>query len=220
MKPSNHGRTPSVRPANNAVKLASKLRSYEAAELEKQELSWSMLILMVGLPGTGKSTLSHALVERFGGFVLDKDVIRPALFGPSQIEYTVEQDDFCQQVMLETAEYLLKRKPKLRVLLDGRPFSRAYQRESVHQAANKIGTPLAVVECVASTETALARIRRDLESGSHLAANRTPELYHDKRRDFEREPVRAPRLTVSSDHDLERSIVEVERYLNQLIERP
>ena len=129
-----------------------------------------MLILMVGLPGTGKSTLSHALVGRFGGFVLDKDVIRPALFGPSQIEYTVEQDDFCQ--------------PKLRVFLDGRPFSRAYQRESVHQAAKKIGTPLAVVECVASTETALARIRRDLESGSHLAANRTPELYHDKRRDF------------------------------------
>src|SRR5205809_3994928 len=56
-----------------------------------------MLILMVGLPGTGKSTLSRALVERFGGFVIDKDVIRPALFGPSQIEYSVEQDDFCQK---------------------------------------------------------------------------------------------------------------------------
>jgi predicted kinase len=172
-----------------------------------------MLILMVGLPGTGKSTLSRALVERFGGFVIDKDVIRPALLGPSQIEYTVEQDDFCQEVMLETAEYLLKRKPKLRVFLDGRPFSRAYQRERVRTAAEKIGTPLAVVECVANTETAVARIRRDLELGSHLAANRTVELYLAKKQDFEREPLSGQRITVSSDQDLEASILQADRFL-------
>src|SRR5215469_764118 len=129
-----------------------------------------MLILMVGLPGTGKSTLSRALVERFGGFVIDKDVIRPALFGPSQIDYTVEQDDFCQDVMLLTAEYLLRRQPKLRVFLDGRPFSREYQRERVLNAADRMRTPLAVIECVADNDTALARIGSDLESGMHLAA--------------------------------------------------
>ena len=171
---------------------------------------------MVGLPGTGKSTLSRALVERFGGFVIDKDVIRPALFGPSEIEYTVEQDDFCQDIMLETAGYLLKQKPNLRVFLDGRPFSREYQRERVHKAASQIGTRLAVIECVASEETAVARIRRDLESGSHLAANRTVDLYHVKRRDFEREPVRGVRLTVSSDEHLEDCITEADRYLRKI----
>src|SRR5690349_20617608 len=162
-----------------------------------------MLILMVGLPGAGKSTLSRALVERFGGFVIDKDIIRPALFGPSQIEYTVEQDDFCQQIMLEAAEYLLRRKPRLRVFVDGRPFSRRYQRESVRAAAERIGTPFALIECVANDANALERIRRDIESGSHLAANRTPELYFEKKRDFDREPISGPRLTVSSDRDLE-----------------
>jgi predicted kinase len=179
-----------------------------------------MLILMVGLPGTGKSTLSRALVERFGGFVIDKDVIRPALFGPSQIEYTVEQDDFCQDVMLETAEYLLKRKPDLRVFLDGRPFSRQYQRERVLVAANRIGTPLAVIECVASDAAGLARIRRDLESGSHLAANRTVELYFEKKRDFEREPLSGSRVTISSDQDLEESITQAANYLRGLEARP
>lgn len=174
-----------------------------------------MLILMVGLPGTGKSTLSRALVERFGGFVIDKDVIRPALFGPSQIDYTVEQDDFCQEVMLLTAEYLLKRHPELRVFLDGRPFSREYQRESVRKAAERIGTPFAAIECVVSEETALARIRRDLKSGTHLAANRTESLFFEKKRDFEREPLNGPRVTVSSDQDLAKSIAAADSYLRQ-----
>ena len=171
---------------------------------------------MIGLPGTGKSTLSRALVERFGGFVIDKDLLRPALFGPSQIEYTVEQDDFCQKVMLETAEYVLQRKPTLRVFLDGRPFSRAYQRESVRASAARINSPLAVIECVANESTALGRIRRDLESRSHLAANRTAELYFEKKRDFEREPLTEPRLTISSDQELESSIHEAEKYLESL----
>src|SRR5205807_92447 len=148
-----------------------------------------MLILMVGLPGTGKSTLCRALVQRFGGFVIDKDVVRPALFAPSQIEYTVEQDDFCQDVMLETAGYLLKRNPELRVFLDGRPFSREYQRGRARAAADQIGTLFAMIHCIAAEETTLQRIRNDLESGTHLAANRTVELYYEKKRDFEREPV-------------------------------
>ena len=99
-------------------------------------------------------------------------------------------------------------------LLDGRPFSREYQRESVRNAAERIGTPFAVVECVAAEETALTRIRRDLESGTHLAANRTEQLYFEKRRDFEREPLQGPRLTISSDRDLEKSIAQAEKYLH------
>jgi predicted kinase len=179
-----------------------------------------MLILMVGLPGTGKSTLSRALVERFGGFVIDKDVIRPALFGPTQIEYTVEQDDFCQDVMLETAAYLLKRQPGLRVFLDGRPFSREYQRASVRTAAERIGASLAVIECVAREEIALSRIRADLKSGSHLAANRTEELYFEKKRDFAREPLQGPRLTISSAQELEKSIADAQNYLRSFETQP
>src|SRR3954471_1764920 len=100
-----------------------------------------MLILMVGLPGTGKSTLSRALVERFGGFVIDKDVIRPALFGPSQIEYSVEQDDFCQNVCSKRPNICCNERRSCEcssmdghspVNIKGGVFSRSQKRSELH----------------------------------------------------------------------------------------
>ena len=40
-----------------------------------------MLVIFSGLPGTGKSTLCHALAAYAPGAVLNKDVIRQAVFG-------------------------------------------------------------------------------------------------------------------------------------------
>ena len=70
-----------------------------------------MIVLMAGLPGTGKSTLARELAARTSGRVLSKDEIRHAIFLPEEIEYSTRQDDFCLQVMLETAGYLLARQP-------------------------------------------------------------------------------------------------------------
>jgi len=94
-----------------------------------------MIVMMAGLPGTGKSTLARALAERTSGLVLDKDQIRQALFAPADIEFSTEQDDFCMGVMLETAAYVLGKNPGRHVFLDGRPFSRRYQIERVIECA-------------------------------------------------------------------------------------
>lgn len=173
-----------------------------------------MLILMAGLPGTGKSTLSRALAERCGGVVLDKDVVRASLFAPADIEYSREQDDFCQQLMLQTAKDLLSRNPGLRVFLDGRPFSRQYQREQVGAAAVRLHTPVAIIECTCEDRTALERLRRDRETGAHVAANRSEELYAEVKAAFE--PLREPRLTVNTDKPLAECVSRAERYLDQI----
>jgi predicted kinase len=62
-----------------------------------------MIVIMAGLPGTGKSTLAQVLAARLSGRVISKDSVRHALFSEAEIEYSTEQDDFVMQVMLRTA---------------------------------------------------------------------------------------------------------------------
>src|SRR4051812_16048994 len=113
-----------------------------------------MIVIMVGLPGTGKSTVARALAEQLPGVVLDKDSIRASLFPPSYLEYSLSQDDFCGEIMLQTAAYLLSKHPGTHVLLDGRTYSRQYQRDRVIEFSSQVGATWAILECVCSETTA------------------------------------------------------------------
>lgn len=158
-----------------------------------------MIVLMAGLPGAGKSTLARALTAHCDGVVLDKDEIRRILFPPAYLEYSAVQDDFCQSLMFETAAYLLARHPNLRVFLDGRTFSRAYQLQNALTAATRLSTPWRIIECVCDEET--ARLRLEQTRASHPAKNRTFELYKKLQAGFE--PIPTPKLVVNTDSPLE-----------------
>src|SRR5260370_3130479 len=138
-----------------------------------------MIILMAGLPGTGKSTVARELPARTSGRVLNKDAIRHAIFSVDEIEYSSRQDDFCFEVMLETAEYLLQRQPARCIFLDGRPFSRRYQVNNVVTAAAALYQPCRILECVCSDDTVNRRLEHDAAAAAHDAGNRNYELYLD-----------------------------------------
>ena len=158
----------------------------------------AMLILMAGLPGTGKSTLSRALAAELGGTVIDKDRVRAALFVPPDIEYSTEQDEFCMRVMLKVAGYLFRKDAARKVFLDGRTFSRSYQLARATGYANALGQPWCILECVCGQESARHRLKHD---ASHPAANRTFALYLEVRARFEE--ITLPKTVIDTDQPLE-----------------
>lgn len=174
-----------------------------------------MIILMAGLPGTGKSTLAQALAARIGGVVLDKDRIRPALFPIEEIEYSTEQDDFCMEIMLQTAEYLLKRDPSRFLFLDGRTFSRRYQIERVIDWAASHRQPWRTLECVCRDETARSRLG---SGGQHPAGNRDFPLYLSVKERFQ--PISICKAVIDTDRELQECLMQAETYVTSPAREP
>jgi predicted kinase len=165
-----------------------------------------MIVIMAGLPGVGKSVLCRALAKQVGGVVLDKDIIRAALFPPERIEYSAAQDDFCQSLMIQAAGYVLTRDPNAVIFFDGRTFSRRYQLEAVIESAEKLGSTWRIIECRCSEETARKRLEHDQAHGRHLAGNRSFDLYLQLTAVFE--PIVFPKLAIDTDRPLEESVAQ------------
>jgi adenylylsulfate kinase len=172
-----------------------------------------MIVLMAGLPGTGKTTLARELARRTKGAVLSKDEIRAALFAHEDIEYSVKQDDFVMEVMIEAARYLLQNAHARKVFFDGRTFSRRYQIDRVLQIARELAQPWTIIECVCSDESARHRLDREADA-SHPARNRTFALYLEVKARFE--PIPYPKTTISTDQPLDDCIEQSIAVLNTL----
>jgi adenylylsulfate kinase len=168
-----------------------------------------IMLAMMGLPGSGKSALARRIAPVLPAVILDKDTLRAALFPPAEIEYSAQQDDFCVEIMLQTAAYLLHKGRS--VILDGRPFSRRYQVEIVVNFALKQNFTLKVIECVCTDESIRQRLEADVVSRNHLARNRTFAMYLSMKANAD--AITVPRLVVNTDQPLEESLAACLKYL-------
>jgi hypothetical protein len=66
-----------------------------------------------------------------------------------------------------------------------------------------------MLECVCAEPTALGRLVE--AANTHLAANRTPELYREIRKAWE--PIEQPKLVIDTDEDLHSCVNQALRYL-------
>jgi len=169
-----------------------------------------MLVVMAGLPASGKSTIAVQLSARLGAVLLSKDKVRATLFPSELIEYSSSQDDFCIEIILQAAGYILERNPSSIIIIDGRTFSKRSQIQRIEAAAEHFRTKLKIIECVCTDETAQRRIAQD--KGIHLAANRNFDLYLRLKADSD--PIELPKLILNTDRaDLEENVPAAERYL-------
>jgi predicted kinase len=128
------------------------------------------VIVLVGLPGAGKSTLAAALADRLpDSRVLDKDRVRHVLFAPC--DYTSTERDVAFAAMLDAARYHLGRGRV--VIFDGLTFSRRSQVAAAEAVAADAGAFSAVIVCDVPVDLA---IERCAAGTGHPASNRDPEL--------------------------------------------
>jgi len=172
-------------------------------------LSKTCVVVMAGLPASGKSTLSRLLSAELHGVVLDKDVIRAGLFPEPWIEYSQEQDDFCLDILLQAATYLIKKDTRPAFLfIDGRPFAFQYQIENVVKWATNLGCGIKIIHTMCSDDNARRRL-----TDPHPARNRNYDSYLKLKADFEE--ISYPKLAVNTDGPLNSSLQQCLSYLSR-----
>jgi predicted kinase len=155
-------------------------------------------VLMAGLPGTGKSTLAAALARELNGVVLSKDAVRATLFPGPLTDYTREQDDLCFGMLLDAARYLAVNRRADFIFLDGRTFSRSEQVAQVIRASEVANCAWRIILTACPEPVAETRLKAD--EGTHLASNRTMELYREIKARFQ--PIRYEYLEIDTSQQL------------------
>jgi predicted kinase len=118
------------------------------------------LLLVAGLPGTGKSTLARALAARAGFEIVRSDAVRKELAARQQHQadlYTKDWDRRTYAACLEQAASLLRQGK--RVIVDA-TFRREHDRHSFLQAARRWCVPAGMLLCQAEPSVIQVRLKQ------------------------------------------------------------
>jgi uncharacterized protein len=140
-------------------------RSYLSQAAQSLEQRRPALIIMHGLPGSGKTTFAQAALERLGAIRIRSDVERKRLFGLDVMDDSHSQSgagiygaDATQRTyarLLELAQRILA--AGFPVIVDA-AFLRHAERVQFRELAHKLGTPFAIASIRASGPVLHARL--------------------------------------------------------------
>lgn len=160
------------------------------------------LLIITGLPGTGKTTVATALSERISAVHFNTDMLRAELGLRGQ--YDQETKSQVYSLLLERTKDAMR--DGKTVVIDG-TFYQAKLRHRFKQLATSEGMPVYWIELWADTEVIRKRVSKQR---AYSEANF--EVYQKIKAIYE--PIRDPHLRLwSNDANLEHLIEEILSYL-------
>jgi predicted kinase len=111
-------------------------------------------VLVCGLPGVGKTSISKELAKLTRWTVLSTDKIRKELF-PNPT-YSSEEKRLIYDVLILITKYL--HKSGMNCILDG-TFNTKYSRNQVQKKVSLTSEQICIVECICPEDIVVARIK-------------------------------------------------------------
>ncbi|MFC1800849.1 AAA family ATPase [Nanoarchaeota archaeon] len=160
------------------------------------------LIMVCGLPGTGKSTVAKFIAEKIGAELLRTDVIRKELFsGKDYLEYGSENVSPEEERMVVYEEMFKHMVDLLKegknVILDG-TFHKKEVRDKAFFMAKEVGVELEIIEIICPEELVKKGMAERIEK-QEGASTAGFEIYLIYKKMFE--PVKREHLVVDTGDD-------------------
>jgi predicted kinase len=167
-----------------------------------------VLVMLTGLPGTGKSHLARRLAEVLPFVIVESDRVRKTLF--PHAEYSGEESHWVHQTCHAVMEKLLRK--GVRVIYDATNLHERH-REQVYRLADEMDVKLIVVKVVVPESVASARLqsRRESEEAVEEPSDADWRVYRRMARDVD--PIGRNYVVVDTSKDLRPAVTKLLRVI-------
>ncbi|MCS7287317.1 MAG: ATP-binding protein [Anaerolineae bacterium] len=171
--------------------------------------AYPVLVMLSGLPGTGKSYLARKLSERVPFVIVESDFVRKTLFNPPS--YSSRESALVHKVCHILIDRLLKK--GLRVIFDATNLSEVH-REYVYRLAERNNAKLVIIQTVAPEEVVRERLeKRHTARDNHDISDADWSVY-SRMKEYQ-QPISRPHIVVDTSRDLEEEIQRILRVLQR-----
>ena len=151
-------------------------------------------VVLLGLPGAGKTTLAEGLAQRFGARIVSRDAIRGCMFRPCTFTDAEKAAAFSAVISAVTTNCALRALS----IVEGMPFSRPGEYEAVAAAAAEHGREAMAILLKIEPAVAAGRIAAQ-ESPRPAMADRDTTLPYAVHARFRDPPASALELDATAD---------------------
>lgn len=165
--------------------------------MKSLSLSRPLVIMVIGLPGSGKSFFARQFADMFGAPLVSADFIRHAITHES--EYSPREDALVTALMQNEIVELLKTNKTF--VVDGGINARA-NRTAIERAATKLGYGKMVIWVQTDEPTSIARSakRSDKRKGDELNDSMTADAFERYKKQFNAPTATENVVVISGKH--------------------